>query len=71
VKFKKLFRILVVALTLVLLFVAIPAVPVSAAAVIDVDLEEGEIGDEITLTVQGNRQMSAMKLMKKLLYILL
>jgi hypothetical protein len=53
VKFKKLFRILVVALTLVLLFVAIPAVPVSAAAVIDVDLEEGEIGDEITLTGSG------------------
>jgi hypothetical protein len=37
----------------VLLLVAIPAVPVSAAAAIDVDPDEGDIGDEIILTGSG------------------
>ena len=52
-KNKRIFRILAVALTLALLLVAIPAVPVSAAPAIDVDPDEGEIGDEITVSGTG------------------
>jgi hypothetical protein len=50
VKNKRFFRVLAVALTLVLLMVAIPAVPVSAAPAIDVDPDEGEIGEEIIVS---------------------
>jgi len=49
---KRFFRVLLVVIALTLML-TIPVVPVSAAAVIDVDSEEGEIGDEITLTGSG------------------
>ncbi len=49
---KRFFRVLLVVMALTLML-SIPVVPVSAAAVIDVDPEEGEIGDEITLTGSG------------------
>ena len=52
-KFKRLSRVLAVALTLVLMLVAIPAIPVSAAISINVSPDEGEIDDEITLTGAG------------------
>ncbi len=51
-KHKNIFRMLAVTLTLALLLVAIPAAPASAAS-IDVDPEEGEIGDEIEVSGAG------------------
>jgi len=53
VKNKRFPRVLAVFLTLTLLMVAIPAVPVSAATSIDVVPNEGEIGDEIILSGAG------------------
>ena len=52
-KNKRFSRVLGVALTLVLMLVAIPAIPVSAAISINVSPDEGEIDDEITLTGAG------------------
>jgi len=53
VKNKRFSRVLGVALTLVLMLVAIPAIPVSAAISINVSPDEGEIDDEITVTGAG------------------
>ncbi len=52
-KNKRFFRVLAVALTLALLLVAIPAMPVSAATSVNVNPDEGEIGDEITVSGFG------------------
>ena len=52
-KHKKIFRMLAVALTLALLLVAIPAIPVSAAISVNVDPDEGEIGDNIRIYGSG------------------
>lgn len=52
-KFKRLSRVLAVALTLVLMLVAIPAIPVSAAISINVSPDEGEIDDLINISGFG------------------
>jgi hypothetical protein len=53
VKHKRFFSILTVALILSLLMVVIPAIPASAAAVISLDVEKGEVGDEVTISGAG------------------
>ena len=52
-KCSKIFRILGLAIILSLLVVAIPATPAVAARIIELDPEEGEIGDTITITGDG------------------
>ena len=52
-KCNKIFRILGIAVVLSLLLVAIPASPALAARVIELDPEEGKIGDTITITGTG------------------
>lgn len=52
-KCNKIFRILSIAVVLSLLLVAIPATPALAARVIELDPEEGKIGDTITITGSG------------------
>ena len=52
-KCNKIFRILSIAVVLSLLLVAIPASPALAARVIELDPEEGKIGDTITITGSG------------------
>jgi len=52
-KFQKFYRIFSIALLLSLLMVVIPATPASAARVIEVDPEQGIVGDTITITGTG------------------
>ena len=52
-KYNKVLRILVIAMVLSLLAVVIPATPALAAREIELDPEEGEIGEEITITGTG------------------
>jgi len=53
VKHKRFFSILAVAVILSLLMVAIPAIPASAAAVITLDVEKGQVGDKVTVEGSG------------------
>ena len=46
-------RILVIALTLALSATVLPTTPALAAAAIDLDPDEGKIGDEVTITGAG------------------
>jgi hypothetical protein len=52
-KYNRIFRILGMAVILSLLAVAIPATPALAARVVELDPEEGSIGDTITVTGEG------------------
>ena len=52
-KFQKFYRIFSAALLLSLLMIVIPATPASAARVIEVDPEQGIVGDTITITGTG------------------
>ena len=52
-KCNKIFRILGIAVVLSLLLVAIPATPVEAARAIELDPEQGAIGETITITGTG------------------
>ncbi len=52
-KHKRFFSILAVAVILSLLMVAIPAIPASAAAVITLDVEKGQVGDKVTVEGSG------------------
>lgn len=47
---KRIFSILAMAVILSLLMVAIPAIPVSAAEIVTLDVDKGEPGDEIAIT---------------------
>ncbi len=49
-KHKRIFSILAVAVILSLLMVAIPAIPVSAAEVVTLDVDKGEPGDPVAIT---------------------
>jgi hypothetical protein len=53
VKHKRFFSILAVALILSLLMVAIPVIPVSAAPLISLDVQKGEVGDIIGISGSG------------------
>jgi len=53
VKHNRFFSILAVAVVLALLMLAIPVTPVSAAPVIFLDIEKGQIGDKVTVEGSG------------------
>jgi hypothetical protein len=53
VKHKKFFSVLAIAVILSLLMVAIPALPASAAAILELSVEKGEPGDLITIDGSG------------------